>query len=160
MSYRQRYNTSLTIRGRVSASYPASQNGGSHSVSYSHTEPITIDIDVDTNPFDHSINDCDQKLDILKLAVIGMNTAQIAAIKDSSRKVAKHVMDGFFGLVSSEISQQISDLMNQVSSKLALMIEQKKASENTLKTMQRDYARLARHYTKLFHNLEIGRAHV
>lgn len=154
MSYRQRYNTSITIRGSVNASYPASENGGSHSVSYSHTEPIDVEIDVDTNPFDHSVNDCDQKLDILKLAVIGMNTAQIAAIKDSSRKVAKHVMDGFFGLVSSEISQQVSDLMNKVSSKLALLLEQKKASENTLKVMQRDYARLAGHYTKLFHNLD------
>lgn len=113
-----------------------------------------MDIDVDTNPFDYSVNDCDEKIDILKGAVIGMNAAQVASITSSSRKVAKHVTDGFFGLVRSEISQQIADLMNRVSSKFALMIEQKKASENILKVMQRDYARLAGHYIELFHNLD------
>lgn len=154
MSYRQRYNTSLTVHGTVNASYPASQNGGSHSISYTHTEPITVDIDVDTNPFDYSIDDCDKRLDVLKGAVVGMNAAQVASITSSARKVAKHVTDGFFGLVSSEISQQIADLMNKVSSKFALMIEQKKASENILNLMQQDYARLAGHYIELFHNLD------
>jgi phage-related minor tail protein len=154
MSYRQNYHFTLTIRGSVNASYPASQNGGSHTISYTHTEPIDVDVLVDTNPFDHSVGACDEQIGMLKGAVIAMKAAQVQSIKDSSHEVGKHVTDGFFSLVSSEITQQIADLLNQVNSKFALMIEQKKAAENILQVMERDYSRLAGHYRDLFRNLD------
>ena len=57
-------------------------------------------------------------------------------------------------MVSSEISQQIADLLNKVNSKMILMIEQKKAAANILEIMQRDYHRLSSHYQDIFENLD------
>ena len=154
MSYSRSYRTSITLRGTVTSSYPASEKGGTHTVHWEHTEPINIDVDVDTDPFDFSISECDQNVDILKTAVVGMSSAQVLTIHNSSRQIAHHVTDGFFGMVSSEISQQIADLLNTANAKLSLMLEQKKAATNILNVMKRDYARLSGHYRDLFENLD------
>lgn len=154
MSYSRQYRTSITLRGTIRADYPASEKGGSHTITWEHTEPINIDVDVDTNPFEYSISECDQRIDLLKAAVVGMNSAQVVSIHESSRKIAHHVTDGFFGMVSSEISQQIADLLNKANAKLSLMLEQKKAAINILAVMKRDYERLSGHYHDLFENLD------
>lgn len=154
MSYTKSYRTSITIRGSETISYPASENGGSKTVNWQHTEPINVEIDVNTNPFDQSVSKCDQNLNILKGAVVAMNSAQVFSIKKASRNIAEHVTSGFFGMVRSELSQQVADLMNKVNSKLSLMIEQKKAATNILDVMRRDYNRLSGHYHDLFHNLD------
>lgn len=154
MSYQQRYKTTLTLKGTIDARYPASEKGGTMRLEYTHTEPVTIDIDVDTTPFDYSIVDCDKRIGVLRKAVVEMNSAQVAAKIDSSRQVAKHVTEGFFGLVRYDISQQVADLLSNVNAKLALLIEQKKASENILNQMQQDYGRLSGHYIELFKTLD------
>ncbi len=154
MSYSRKYRTSISLRGTVRADFPASEKGGSQTIHWEHTEPINIDVDVDTDPFEYSISECDQRIDLLKAAVVGMNSAQVISIHESSRKIAHHVTDGFFGMVSSEISQQIADLLNKANAKLSLMLEQKKAAINILAVMKRDYERLSGHYHDLFENLD------
>jgi len=154
MSYSRSYRTDIKLRGTVKASFPASENGGTQTIEWQHIEPINIYVDVDTNPFDFSVTQCDERIDMLKAAVLSMNTAQVLSIKKVSQDVAKHVTDGFFDMVSSEISQQIADLLNKVNAKLSLMIEQDKAVVNMLEVMKRDYARLSSHYHDLFVNLD------
>lgn len=154
MSYSRSYRTSIKIRERISVDYPASQNGGTQTITYEHVEPINIDVNVDTEPFDYSIVECDKQVDALNGAVISMKSAQVLSIHEVSYDIAKHVTDGFFNMVSSEISQQIADLLNKVNSKMILMIEQKKAAANILEIMQRDYHRLSSHYQDIFENLD------
>jgi hypothetical protein len=61
MSYTRRYHEVVTKT--VSVSYPASQNGGSTSVTVS--VPVDVNIHVDTLPFDSSINSCNNTVNTL-----------------------------------------------------------------------------------------------
>ena len=77
MSYSRSYRTDIKLRGTVKASFPASENGGTQTIEWQHIEPINIYVDVDTNPFDFSVTQCDERIDMLKAAVLSMNTAQV-----------------------------------------------------------------------------------
>lgn len=55
MSYRRSYHESISLSGSVDVNYPASEHGGSTTAYWHHTEPISIDITVDTLPFDRSV---------------------------------------------------------------------------------------------------------
>jgi hypothetical protein len=154
MSYTQRFHDSISVHGSKSVSYPKSDSGGTMTVSYSETVPLDITVNVETEPFDDSISVCNGSIDVLTGSVIAMNGAQVAAIQETTRKVSQSLIDGFFGTINTELSQQIQALDSAIQAGAGLIAEQGKAVSAQKRVMETDYNRISSRYAALFKNLD------
>jgi hypothetical protein len=136
-------------------SYPASQNGGSHTVYYDGTtyEDVNVNIDVDTNPFDRSVAGCNTSVNALTGAVVATEAAQIASIDTNSKKVAGTIVKGFFDYIRYDISQQVMELSQKMDSHLLHLRELAKTCIGKQKQMEVDYNRISSRYLKIFDDL-------
>ena len=121
----------------VSYSYPASEHGGSGSktVYFQETVPVNINIHVDTTPFDQSVAIANATVDTLTGAVVSMNSSQCSAIHESGEKISNALTEGFYKLIGSELTTQISENKSVLQSKIALVIELSKDIANKLNTV-------------------------
>jgi hypothetical protein len=153
MSYRRSFNKTISVHYSGSVSYPASQNGGSVPYSGTAHENVTVNIDVDTNPFDRSIDGCNNTVNLLTGAVVATEAAQIASIDTNARKVAGTIVDGFFGYIRSDISQQIMELSQKIEAHLLHLRELAKRCVGKQQQMGTDYNRISSRYLKIFDDL-------
>ena len=154
MSYSRHYQTSVSYSGSVHYSYPASQNGGSGSASYSGSIPVSITINVNTQPFDGSVNNFNNSVNILSGSVVAMNAAQCAAIQQTANEVSNSIINGFFGTIKTELSQQIQALDSGIKARLGLLMQQNKAVTDIKNIMESDYNRITSRYVRLFADLD------
>lgn len=145
-------SVSINVNG-TSRRYSIGSNGGGHSDSISHSETIDVNIEVDTNPFDSSIHSANNNVDLLTTAVGAVSTAQVASIHESSRKVAKTIITGFFKNIQADISSQMLELKQKVEARLIHLQEQAQTLMDKEKQMQNDYLRTKTRYTKIFEDL-------
>ncbi len=150
MSYSRTYTGSVHYSG--SQSYPASESGGT--VSYSGEVPVSINLYVDTAPFDSSVIDCTSSVRNLNGAVIAMNSAQIASISKSATEVSNHVTSGFFNMINSELTQNMAALFAKFQAVYELLISRSSTLEKQQLVMQDDYSRLSERYVMIFKNLD------
>jgi hypothetical protein len=153
MSYRQSFRKRISVSYSGSVGYPASQHGGRVSYSGSAYEDVTVNIDVDTNPFDRSVESCSNTVNLLTGAVVATEAAQIASINSSAKKVGKTIVDGFFKTIRSEISQQIMELSTKLNATLMHLHELAKRCVGKQQQMEADYNRIASRYVKIFDDL-------
>ena len=149
MSYTRTYSGSVDYSGSVS--FPASERGGS--VPYYGSVPVTVNIYVDTNPFDSSVNNCENYVTALTGSVVATKTAQIMEINKSAAQISKTVVNGFFKTVNSEISQQITALENEANSTLLHLQGTIKKVFALKEQMQKDYNRITERYVSTFEEL-------
>jgi hypothetical protein len=154
MSYRQNYSATVHYSGSVSVSYPASEKGGSTTAHYSGEVPVHVAINVNTTPFDGSVANCNGSIDVLTGSVVAMNTAQCVAIKDTAAKVSKSIIDGFFGTIKTELSQQLQALDSAIKANFGLIEQQAKAVTAQKGVMETDYNRISSRYAALFSDLD------
>jgi hypothetical protein len=153
MSYRQSFNKTITVHYSGSVSYPASQNGGSVNYNGTAYENVTVNIDVDTNPFDRSIDGCNNTVNLLTGAVVATEAAQIASINSNAKKVGQTIVDGFFKTIRSDISQQITELSSKLDATLIHLHELAKRCVDKQQQMETDYNRISNRYLKIFDDL-------
>jgi len=154
MSYSKNYSASVPFSGSVSYNYPASQNGGSGTAHYSGSIPVNVTINVNTDPFDGSVSRFKSSIDALGVSVAAMHAAQCAAIRQTASEVSASIINGFFGTINSELSQQIQALDSAAKAGFALIVEQGKAVIDKKNTMEGDYNRISSRYIKLFADLD------
>lgn len=153
MSYTRHYSDTIYETVHISASYPASQNGGSHTLSKTISIPVNVTIYVETTPFDRSVGHCGENVDLLTEAVVATESATILSKHRNSRKVADTIVNGFFSYVKSEISQQISEITQKLDAQLMHIHELSKACVARKKQMEGDYNRITSRYIKIFEDL-------
>ena len=157
MSYKRSFSRRISVpyEGSVSYHYPPSQNGGSGTAHYSGTayEDVTVNVLVDTMPFDASVGNTNEKVNLLTGAVAATEAAEIVAIEENSKKVASTIISGFFGLSRSDISQQVMELSKSIESLLYHLKELGKRCVDKQRQMEVDYNRLANNYMKIFGDL-------
>jgi hypothetical protein len=154
MSYRQNYRATVPYHGSAHVSYPASEKGGSMTVDYSGQVPVNVDIVVNTDPFDGSVTHCNGSIDALTGSMVAMNSAQCAAIKETGLQVSKSIIDGFFGAVNAELSQQLQALDSAIKADFGLIEQQAKAVTAQKGVMETDYHRISSRYVTLFADLD------
>ena len=157
MSYTRRYRETVSkvVSKTVNYNYPASERGGSGSV-YVEMEaviPVEVNIDVDTRPFDRSVRNCDQNIDMLTASVVATEAAEIASKVRNSRKVADTIIGGFFSYIRSEISQQISELTQNIDAQPMHLKEMSLSVLAKKNRMEGDYNRISSRYAKVFEDL-------
>lgn len=153
MSYTRTFRKSIRVDYSGSVDYPPSEHGGSKSYYGTTYEDVIVTVDVDTDPFDSSIVNCDNRVDLLTAAVGATEAAQVESIRQSSQLVAGTIVEGFFKTVRSELSTKIAELSQVIDSKLMLL---KRQSENLMskrQEMEQSYHRLKERYNKLFTDL-------
>ena len=157
MSYKRSYSTTIAVHysGTAHYSYPASEHGGSGSVSYSGTayENVSVDILVDTTPFDASVDNCNHHVDALTGSVIATEAAQVKSIQEKGKQIGDTVVNGFFTTVKFEISTQIVELQKQVEAYLLKMGEMQKRLIALKSQMEKDYHHTSERYAKIFADL-------
>ena len=149
MSYTRRY--SETVSKTVSVPYPKSDSGGSKSVTVDI--PVDVNIHVDTNPFDRSVEHCGNNVNLLTAAVVATESAEIASKELNSRKVADTIIGGFFSLIRSDISQQVAELSQSIDAHLMHLKELAQTCLGKKKQMESDYTRIMGRYMKIFGDL-------
>jgi hypothetical protein len=123
-------------------------------VEYDGTITVDILVDVNTDPFDRSVSSVNGTVDVLTGAVIAMNSAQCAAISRTADDVSNSLIDGFFGTIKTEISQQIQALDSAIKAVFGLISEQGKAVSRQKEVMEGDYNRISSRYVTLFGDLD------
>ena len=158
MSYSKTYNGSVSYSGSVSYtySYPASEHGGSGSgtAHYSGQVPVSVNLYVDTNPFDSSVANCSHSVRTLNGAVVAMNSSQVASIVKSANEVSSHIVSGFFNMIASELSQNMAALAAKFRAVFELLTTKSSTLEKQQVVMQDDYSRISERYNKVFQNLD------
>ena len=157
MSYTERYSRTITVTGTVSGSvsYPASQTSGtvSFTKSYSQTVPIDVNIHVDTDPFDNSVNYCNSHVHTLTGAVIATEAAEIKAKRKNAIKVGDAAVKGFFNVIGFDLRSQISELTQKTESLLIALKDLAKACIKKQTQMEADYTRISKRYYSIFEDL-------
>jgi hypothetical protein len=149
MSYSRQYHE--VVHGSKTVSYPASENGGVTTVNISI--PVTVNIHVDTIPFDRSVRSAERNINLLTGAVVATESATILAKRKNALKVGDTIVSGFFSYVKSEISQQIAEITQQTE---AMLMHIHGLSDSCLakkEQMLSDYKRITGRYMKLFSDL-------
>ena len=154
MSYNERYRAVIPYSGSVSISYPASQSGGTRTAHYSGEIPINVTINVNTHPFDGSVSRFNTSIDALTGSVVAMNAAQCVAIQETAKEVSASLIDGFFGTINTELSQQLQALDSAIKATFGLIAEQGKAVTEKKNQMEGDYNRISSRYLRLFTDLD------
>jgi hypothetical protein len=154
MSYTQRFQDSIFVEGATSVNYPASERGGTMRVSYTKNVSLDITVDVETNNFDVSVAHCNRSIDGLTGSVTAMNAAQCTAIQQTAGEVSQSLINGFFGTIKMELSQQLQALDSAIKAGFDLLESQGKAVSEQKKTMETDYNRISSRYVTIFQNLD------
>lgn len=116
-------------------------------------EDVTVQVDVDTDKFDSSIDKCNDHVKGLTESVGAMNAAQCVAIKDNADKVSQTIINGFFHTVRADLSTRRAELEQAIDARLILLKQQADTLREKQKTMAEDYARTTARYQKLFSDL-------
>jgi len=154
MSYSRSYSATISGVARGSVSYPASEHGGSTSVSLSWSEPVYVNIHVDTSSFDHGVMTLKGHVDGLTGAMVATEAAQIAQKACSASSISQSVSAGFFTLIRSELTQQMVALRSRVDSLFLKLNEMKAACLRIQQSMKQDYERITDRYSKIFEELD------
>jgi hypothetical protein len=154
VSYTRRYSEVVSDSETVSISYPASESGGTVSETVTIRIPVNIEIHVDTNPFDGEVASCEDHLNVLTGAVVATEAAQVAVISQSAAAVSTRITEGFFGLIRSELTQQMTEYRHTAEALVLKLNDMKVACLSRITQMERDYARIAERYTNLFDDLD------
>ena len=154
MSYSRTYHETVYGSRTVTVhyDYPASENGGSgsESVTVDIEIPVTIDIDVDTNPFDRSISSANRQCKSAYWFCCCDRSRSCCSKIKGSKAVADTIIEGFFGLIKSEINQQLTEIKPKVEALLVEMLQHQEScvlKKNNLKVILEEYPE---RYSKIF----------
>ncbi|MDR2824548.1 MAG: hypothetical protein LBB41_05055 [Prevotellaceae bacterium] len=153
MSYRRSYHQRIAVHYSGSVTYPSSEHGGTTGYSGTAYEDVCVNIDVDTNPFDRKVADCNNSVNLLTGAVVATEAAQIVSIDSNAKRVAGTIIEGFFKNVHFEISAQIAELAQKIDAYLLHLRELSKQLIAKKAQMEVDYNRTSSRYSKVFEDL-------
>lgn len=158
MSYTRKERQSIVVEGVAQDTifYPSSNTGGSKVVRipYSKTVILEIHIHVDTVPFDKSIKEANEEVKLLTGSVVATEAAQIVSKMVSAENISHTVVDGFYGLIKSEIRQQILEIRPKVEALLVELVQHQEAALAKQQQFYGDFQRIAERYSKIFHELD------
>lgn len=154
MSYTESYTVQVPFSGLVEYNYPKSEHGGRGSVSFSGKVPVCLNIDVDTKSLDDSLKGTNSALLNVAKGVTTFQEAQIMAINDREKRVTDTTINGFFRVIGSDISREISENQNTLSADIALLTQKGKAIEDIHLQMEADYRRIWTRYRDVFRRLD------
>jgi hypothetical protein len=124
------------------------------SVNYSQTVPINVNIHVDTNSFDNSISSANGQINLLTGAIVATEAVHIAAKIKRSQEISNTVVNGFFGLIRSEINQQVTEIKPRIEALFIELGQYQQACIEKKQQLQNDFERISERYSKIYEDLD------
>jgi len=153
MSYSRSYRETLVVRGSKTVEVPPSDRFTSVTIDFAEDVPVEVNIYVDTAPFDNSVDTCNRRITQLTGSVIETESAQIESVSRNSARIASSIIGGFFGYIRSELSQQVTELAQNIDANLMNLRELVQACAAKKVQMEVDYNRITNRYIKIFNDL-------
>lgn len=113
-----------------------------------------MNVIVQTEPFDQSVDGANRNIDGLTASVVAMNAANCAAIATSSQKISKSLIDGFYGLIQSDVTSKKTEAKSQIQAKSALLMSHSQAVTEKHSRMLGDIERERAKYSQVFTELD------
>lgn len=154
MSYTRSYSGSVHYSGSEVVSYPASEHGGTKVVHYSGDVPVYMNITVDTDSFDYSVSGTKTALGVVTGTVAATQAAQIAQINASAEQISDATIRGFYHVISSELSAQVSESSSAMKSCVGLLTQEAQDVDRIHGQMDSDYSAIKARYLRIFHRLD------
>jgi hypothetical protein len=150
MGYRESHSGSIS--GTVTVSYPKSESGGTKTVSWNET--VNIHVHVDDDPFQDNIQDLKHHVDEVTACVVATEAAQVASKYAAANQIADSIINGFGGLIRSEIEQQMAEIKSMLPPRFVELQQYMVRFKNLSAQMEQDYQRISGRYQKLFSDLD------
>lgn len=154
MSYTRSFSKTVRVHYSTTVSYPASEHGGTKSVSGYVDETVNVNVHVDTDPFDASVSNCNGQINLLTGAVAATEAAQVASIHENSHKVSRSLVKGFFTAIRNELSQQAVELKNSIEAVLGRLVQLSKRTADEKDAMEKSYHKICKRYIGTFEDLD------
>lgn len=117
------------------------------------THRVNVEITVETDPFEESVEECNEHINILTGSVAAMEASQCAEIAKNATQISNTVLKGFFHTVRTELETQRVALKQAVEAKLILLNKQAQSLKAKQAQMEQDYSRTSSRYLKIFDEL-------
>lgn len=158
MSYTRQYKKRITLKDTISVSFSyTGSDGNSHTanknVPVELSEDLYFDINVNTDPFDNSIDACSNKVGNLKKAVIATEAAEVASKSANSIKLGRTLGSGFVQLICSNVEMQVNEERAKAEALLMALKAQSDDLQNKKAVMEGDYNRIKQRYVNIFQEL-------
>lgn len=148
---------SYTVSKTISIEYTDHEISGSgenitvHEVT--RHKDVDINIHVDTDPFDASVDHCANQVTGLTEAIVGFKTANVLSKQRSTQAIADRTTAGFIQLIEQNINMQTAGLDADMNALAGELMQQCKELEHKHDVMTSDYNRIKSRYTTLFDDL-------
>ena len=132
---------------------------GSGNNAYVETYPVTrtkyidVNVNVDTTPFDYSVDNCGDHIGTLTGSIVGFKTANVASKIDNEKKIVNSVTSGFSSMIEQNLSLQNAGLEAQMHALAGELMQQCKELEYKHEVMNKDFNRIKSRYTSLFETI-------
>ncbi len=154
MSYTQTFSSAINVSGSVTVSYPPSEHGGTKTAYYEQTVPVNMNVTVNTNPFEQSVQNANLSVDGLTASVAAMNAANCAAIAECSEQVSDGIINGFYNLIRNDVTTKKAETNTLLQTKSALLLEHSKAVTDKHDRMLKDFEREKAKYSAVVSELD------
>ena len=121
---------------------------------YEGDVPVQINVTVNTDPFDKSVNGADAALAVVAGVLSATEAAQVAQIEQSAKDISQTAINGFYSVLSSELSAQASEFGSGVRSTAGLIAKQGEQVTRIHEQMNDDFHAIKARYLRIFTELD------
>jgi len=114
---------------------------------------VSINVHVDTTPFDQSVDSCDDNIGNLTTSVVGFQAANVASKQENERLIVDSATAGFSSMIEQHLSLQNAGLEAEMHALAGELMQQCKELSHKRDVMSNDFNRIKSRYTELFETL-------
>lgn len=117
------------------------------------TKYIDVNVNVDTRPFDHSVDRCGDHIEALTGSIVGFKAANVASIIENEKQIVNSVTSGFTTLIEQNLTLQNAGIEAEMHALAGELMQQCKELEYKHEVMNKDFNRIKSRYTSLFETI-------
>ena len=114
---------------------------------------VKVNVNVDTNPFDASVDDSARSLGTLTNSIVGFKAASVAAKKANEKAIVEHVSSGFLNMIEQNINMQNAGMEAEMHALAGELKQQCDELNHKHDVMNKDFNRIKSRYMDLFETI-------
>ena len=114
---------------------------------------VVVNVNVNTTPFDTSVDKSARNIGYLTDSVIGFKTANVASKQENEQAIVGHVTSGFMNMIEKNINLQNAGIDAEMHALASELSQQCKELVHKHDVMSKDFNRIKSRYTGLFETI-------
>lgn len=114
---------------------------------------VKVNVNVNTTPFDESVDDSARSLGNLTNSIVGFKAASVAAKKANESAIVKHVGAGFLNMIEQNINMQNAGIEAEMHALAGELKQQCDELAHKHDVMNKDFNRIKSRYMDLFETI-------